>query len=319
MRIDQQRLARREMSFVNDPGRIADDDQLRSSCVRDLLWGQAPRAVRDPSPPLDVPKVIVQFWDDSSAIPGDVSECLDTWRSAGRASGFTHVLFDDAHSERFIARSLGRPFADAFARCPHPAMRSDYFRLCYIFRLGGIYVDADEVHGGSDLPSWFCDRRLKVQPLCYDTLAGAMVPADVFRQSAKGSAELIFYVNNNPLIAPASHPIIRLALRRATRLLLGHGDELFDIQSTTGPGNLTRSLVRHVVSIGSNAVAERDFVLLTDWDAFSTSRWPLSYRDDARNWRRWNPEQAMSDLRFAGVYAQRRERRRTADRFTLDP
>jgi hypothetical protein len=174
-------------------------------------------------------------------------------------------------------------------------MRSDYFRLCYIFRLGGFYVDADEVYGGRDLPSWFRDHRLKVQPLCYDTLSGAMVPADVFRQRQNGSSSWIFYVNNNPLIAPAFHPVIRLALRRATGLLLGDGDQRFDIQSTTGPGNLTRNLVRHAFTVEPTAPDDRDFVLLTDWDAFSTSRWPLSYRDDERNWRLWNPEPATSE------------------------
>lgn len=274
---------------MNDPDRIADDDQLRSGCVRELLRTHAPIAARTPSAPRKVPRVIVQFWDDSSAIPTDVSECLDSWRSAGRASDFTHILFDDTSSERFIARHLGRPFADAFARCPHPAMRSDYFRLCYVFRVGGFYVDADEVYGGRDLPSWFHDDRLKVQPLCYDTLTEAMVPADVFRQSQDESTHWIFYVNNNPLIAPARHPVVHSALRRATRLLLGDGDERFDIQATTGPGNLTRSLVGHALALGLTAPEDRDFVFLPDWDAFSTSRWPLSYRDDERNWRLWSP------------------------------
>lgn len=274
---------------VNDPDRIADDDQLRSDCVRELLSTHAPIAAGTRSAPRDVPKVIVQFWDDSSAVPTDVSECLDSWRSAGRASGFKHTLFDDKSSERFIGRRLGRRFAEAFARCPHPAMRSDYFRLCYVFSVGGFYVDADEVCSGRDLPSWFFDHRLKVQPLCYDTLTDAMVPADVFRQRQDRSANWIFYVNNNPLIAPARHPVVHLALRRATRLLLGDDAGRFDIQATTGPGNLTRSLVEHTLTLGHTAPQDRDFVFLPEWDDLSTSRWPLSYRDDERNWRLWSP------------------------------
>jgi mannosyltransferase OCH1-like enzyme len=274
---------------MNEPHRVADDDQLRSDCVRELLRTHAPIAARSRSARRDVPKTIVQFWDDLSAIPTDVSECVDGWRSAGRASGFTHILFDDTSSERFIVRLLGRPFADAFTRCPHPAMRSDYFRLCYVFTVGGFYVDADDVHSGRDLPSWFRDHRLKVEPLCYDTLTNTMVPADVFRQYQEGSPAWIFYINNNPLIAPARHPVIQLALRRATRILLSGGDERFDIQATTGPGNLTRSLVEHALALGPIAPEDRDFVFLPDWDAFSTSRWPLSYRNDERNWRLWSP------------------------------
>jgi hypothetical protein len=282
------------MSFLTDPDRVADDDQLRSSCVRELLWDLALMPAGSAS--ADIPKVIVQFWDDSSAIPADVFECLDSWRLTPRpGSDFNYILFDDKSAERFIARALGRPFAEAFDRCPHPAMRSDYFRLCYIFRLGGFYVDADEVYGGRDLRSWFRDSRLKVQPLCYDTLTDRMVPAEVFRRSQNGSSDWIFYVNNNPLIAPAFHPVIRLALGRATGLLLSDSDERFDIQSTTGPGNLTRSLVRYALTLGPTVAETRDFVFLADWDAVSTSRWPLSYRNDERNWRLWNPKSALFD------------------------
>ena len=62
-------------------------------------------------------------------------------------------------------------------------MRSDYFRLCYIRKLGGFYVDADEFYAGGDFRPWSSNSRLKVQPLCYDAAADAMVPADVFRRS----------------------------------------------------------------------------------------------------------------------------------------
>jgi hypothetical protein len=199
------------------------------------------------------------------------------------------VLFDDTSGERFIARTLGRRYAAAFERCPHPAMRSDYFRLCYIFTLGGFYVDADEVYSGFDFRGWFRDNRLKLQPLCYDTLSDSMVAPDVFVRNDQASSHWIFYVNNNPLIAPAFHPVIRLALSRATRLVLSDDEKRFDIQSTTGPGNLTHSLVKHALAFRPED-GTRDFMFLHDWDAVSSSRWPLSYRDDERNWRLWNPE-----------------------------
>lgn len=167
-------------------------------------------------------------------------------------------------------------------------MRSDYFRLCYILKNGGFYVDADEVYQGGDCRSWFLDNRLKIQPLCYDTLSGTMIQADVFIGDHDDFSDWIFYVNNNPLIAPASHPVIRLALTRATELLLSHRNDRFDVQDTTGPGNLTQSLVRHAIA-SKEACEARDFQFLNNWDAMSVSRWPLSYRDDERNWRLWNP------------------------------
>jgi len=276
-----------------DAERVADDDRLRSNYVRELLW----EAEHDTPPPLvnAIPTTIMQFWDTALAIPADVSECLGSWRSAAAAAGLTYTLFDDASAERCIAGSLGTAFANAFSRCPHPAMRSDYFRLCYIFRYGGLYVDADDVHRGVELRSCFNDGRLKVQPLCYDVLSDGMVPAEVFREPQVSASSWIFYVNNNPLIAPPFHPIVRLALARATSLLVGDGDVRFDVQAMTGPGNLTRCLVRHALALETCRPGARDFLLLPDWDEVATTRWPLSYRDDERNWRHWNPQRSSLD------------------------
>jgi len=273
------------MHLPDGPSLTAEDDCLRSSYMRELVRQTAPADA--PSGPVGIPKVIVQYWDDSGTVPDDVRECLDSWEPlTGR--GFRRVLFDDNAAKEFIASQFGSTEVAAFDRCPHPAMRCDYFRLCYILRRGGFYVDADEVYQGGDFRSWFCDDKLKIQPLCYDTLSDTMVPSSAFVGNRACSPDWIFYVNNNPLIAPASHPIIRLALARSTRLLLRHAGGRFDVQSTTGPGNLTSSLVRHAINtaLAGNA---RDFLFLTDWDEVSISRWPLSYRNDERNWRLWNP------------------------------
>jgi hypothetical protein len=286
-------LSRRPRSATVDAERIANDDGLRSNYVRELLW----EAEDDtPSPAANqIPTMIMQFWDNALAIPGDVAQCLETWRSAAANAGLTYTLFDDTSAERCIANTLGSAFADAFARCPHPAMRSDYFRLCYIFRYGGLYVDADDVYEGDGLRSCFDDGRLKVQPLCYDVLSDRMVPSEVFREPQESTSSWVFYVNNNPLAAPPFHPIVRLALARATALLVGNSDVRFDVQGTTGPGNLTRCLVRHALAVEASQPRARDFLLLPDWDEIATSRWPLSYRDDERNWRHWNPQRSSLD------------------------
>jgi hypothetical protein len=122
-----------------------------------------------------------------------------------------------------------------------------------------------------------------------------MVPAEVFRQPHGRASSWIFYVNNNPLVAPPFHPIIRLALARATALLVGDSDMRFDVQATTGPGNLTRCLVRHALTLETSRPAARDFLLLPNWDEVAISRWPLSYREDERNWRHWNPQSPSGD------------------------
>lgn len=268
--------------LFNDPIGCAEDDYSRSSYVRSLV--QTPQSL--PAPPLrsrsTIPKVIVQFWDNLGRMPRDVQECLDTWKPLA-PHGFARLIFDDRKARRFIFTHFGSTHVEAFDCCYHPAMRCDYFRLCYILSSGGFYVDADEMYQGMDLNHLFDDNRLKLQPLCYDIETGAMINPNVFMKDRLYSPNWIFYFNNNPIIAPAGHPIIRLALERATCILI-NSRERPEIQSTTGPGNLTASLVRHAISKELAGEAQ-DFLILSDWESTSISPWPLSYRNDVRNWR----------------------------------
>jgi hypothetical protein len=182
----------------------------------------------------------------------------------------------------FIDSSLGRDHARAFARCYHPAMQADYFRLCYLVVEGGLYVDADEVCIASEIESLFEGSRLKVQPLCYDVGSDSMVRPTEFLQPGAKDEGWIFYFNNNPLLARRGDPIILRALERATELLRSAADGEFpEIQSTTGPGNLSRT----IFELGAASAIEDLVLVLHDWDSIAVSRWPLSYRRDARNWR----------------------------------
>jgi mannosyltransferase OCH1-like enzyme len=228
--------------------------------------------------------VLVQFWDDARAVPGDVQSCLDSWAPL-QAAGFERLLFDDTSARHFIEEYFSERHVQAFDRCSHPAMRADYFRLCFMLRVGGLYVDADDEHQGADVESMISGGLLRLQPLVYDIPSDSMI--DVARAlEAAGEAERIFYVNNNPIIAGPGHPVIARALERATILLLAANETNRDIQSLTGPGNLTASLVAHAVRLKADGQV-LDFELLTQWDAVAISKWPLAYRADVRNWRNW--------------------------------
>ena len=268
------------------PASIAENDNLRSAAMRRLI--QSPATPQPAARQGAIPPVLVQFWDNLATLPTDVQHCLDSWEPLTH-QGFSRHLFDEPQAFAFITASCEPGHAQAFLRCTHPAMKCDYFRLCYLYYHGGFYVDADERYQGADCRSFVQDGRLKIQPLCYDTRTDEMVSAEVFMRQRRHADEWIYYVNNNPLIAPARHPVIGRALARATRQLLQSTTSGQSIQSIAGPGNLTASLVMHALAVAPDAVT--DFCILPNWDAVSVSPWPLSYRNDERNWRVWEANQ----------------------------
>lgn len=231
------------------------------------------------------PMKIIQFWDKRDKLPDDVGECIESWRKI-EEQGFKRVLFDKQQARDFIYQKLGLRYLQAYEKCYHPAMQSDYFRLCYIFVEGGCYVDADDVYNGEQIQHLFSDGRLKIQPLCYDTKTNMMIPPSIFTELGADAASWIFYFNNNPLIACCKHPIIERALAQAT-LSLERDDinGLPEIQSTTGPGNLSKTIFD---AITENMYIRHTLLVLCNWEDVATSRWELSYRNDARNWRNSN-------------------------------
>lgn len=257
-----------------------DHHRKRSEFIRNLVQkSRAPQTTDNEA--LGVPKTIVQFWHDLGQLPEDVRECISSW-SSWKTRGYAHFVFDEAGAAKFINHSLGPDHARAFTRCYHPAMQADYFRLCYLLVEGGLYVDADDVCIVTDIASLFEGRRLKVQPLCYDITSNSMVTPATFQQPDANDEGWIFYINNNPLIACQGDPVVKRALERATQLLNSAANEEFlEIQSTTGPGNLSRI----VFELGTAFAINDRVLILNDWDSIAVSRWPLSYRQDKRNWR----------------------------------
>lgn len=269
----------------------SEDHAFRSRFVRNLI--QRTRYQRPRRPGLDpVPRNVVQFWDNALEIPTDVTVCMDSWRQL-EAAGFALLRFDDVSARRFVIDNFEAPYLRALDACYHPAMRSDYFRLCYISAFGGCYIDADDSYSGEGIADFFEEPCLTLQPLCYDCASGCMVPPHVFTRPEADSRAWIFYFNNNPLIAPRRHPVVVRALSRATRLLTENRlGELPDIQSTTGPGNLTASLVAETLISDENG-SPLPLRIASHWEEVATSVWPLSYRTDRRNWRLSNRQRFL--------------------------
>lgn len=263
-----------------------ENDCLRSAFIRELTLAQLDRAATPTAAGLGhagaVPRTLIRYWHDPRDVPDDVRACLDSWDPL-RNEGFELRMFNDMSAAAYIAERYSTREREAFACCRHPAMRSDYLRMCFVLAEGGLYVDADDVLLGNGWRDIFRKGGLQVQPLCYDVPTGGMVPATEIWRTDLPTNDRIFYVNNNPIAAPAGHPVLWRALARATKKLLGE-DPLPEIQGTTGPGNLTAALAAHARD-SKVAGAPIDFELLYDWEAVAETRWELSYRSDARNWR----------------------------------
>lgn len=182
----------------------------RSNFIQMLVQRPCSAGTAPPDYKNETPMTIVQFWHNIGQIPPDVEDCIESWRLLERR-GFTHVLFDRGTARAFIGQRLGERYTTAFDRCYHPAMQSDYFRLCYMLTEGGFYVDADDVYLGVPVDHLFYEGGLKLQPLCYDIASALMVPPSVFTQAGRHAPNWVFYFNNNPLMASKRHPIVERA------------------------------------------------------------------------------------------------------------
>ena len=223
---------------------------------------------------------------------------MESWKKLERF-GFELQVFDENSAREFIRTRLGSRYAEAFDKCYHPSMKSDYFRYSYIFVEGGLYVDADDVYHGTTIEHLFTDGRLKLQPFCYDIATAQMVQPSVFVNPRANALNWIFYFNTTPLIAVRNHPIIERALLNATTSLEQDAkSELPEVQATTGPGNLTRSVFE---VIANESRPEETLLVVHDWEKTSTSKWPLSYRTDKRNWRLSNQQAYRVSRRVEGL------------------
>lgn len=256
-------------------------ERARSNFVRDMVQRREGSTLNSATGSIPAPKRIVQFWNDLKRLPEDVKACMESWRQLEQF-GFEIEVFDEGSARAFIRSRLGDRFEKAFDKCYHPSMMSDYFRYSYVFVEGGFYIDADDIYHDVPIDHLFADGRLKLQPFCYDIRTQQMVPPSIFTEPGANRPGWIFYFNTTPLIASPNHPIVERALLNATLSLEGDfARGLPEVQATTGPGNLTRS----VFEVFTEGGAPDAMMVVHDWELTSTSKWPLSYRNDSRNWR----------------------------------
>ena len=160
-------------------------------------------------------------------------------------------------------------------------MQADLFRLARLHRLGGLYVDADDVFRGAKAPLGFVAGAAAMPlSICRSCPASLQPVVD-----DPGAGLAWYYLNNAPLFSLPGHPLIERTLDRAVGTVMGRKKrgELSQIHRDTGPGCLSMSVLDYVFDC---FLADRvcDLSLSLDWGFIEQAR-PLAYKNTGRNWR----------------------------------
>lgn len=196
-------VLRDEPNYVG--GALALLASLRHMRVWDQVCGPVSVTAKE-----KIPRRIVQFWD-TPEIPQDILLTMQSWRVM--CPGFEYAVFNDETGLAFLEAHCDSDVIKAFRMANHPAMRSDLFRLAYLFIRGGVYVDADD-KCRFDIAPWLDGKH-----------------ALFLLQEQMGS------IGNNFIAAAPAHPFIRSALAQVVANILGkQGDWIWFV---SGPGVLT--------------------------------------------------------------------------------
>lgn len=85
-----------------------------------------------------VPLTIYQSYGTLS-IPPNMRACVDKLRNANPE--FKHYLYSDTECLEFIEKNFDKEVADAFNVLKPGAYKSDLWRYCILYKLGGVYID----------------------------------------------------------------------------------------------------------------------------------------------------------------------------------
>jgi hypothetical protein len=214
-----------------------------------------------------LPRRIVQFWDQET-IPADVAACMATWRAI---PDFEYLLFDEVRARDFIRTEYEGRHLEAYDLCNHPAMKSDFFRLAWLYRHGGVYIDADDACEGPNLDRLFREDGI------------FRLRSATFRKNPSDAPATIF--NNNPIFSLPNDDILRKALERATMIMLSLGKrDFYNMLVITGPLNLSIAVYATALDCIAND-AEFRFCPIIGWDEQAKKSGQMAYQKTKRNWR----------------------------------
>lgn len=137
---------------------------------------------------------LLQYWQ-GEPIPSDVKERFQRWEET--FSELQTLRLDSSSAVEWIKTHENREDLKRFQRCWHPAMQSDLFRVLYVARMGGVYLDGDTPIPETEEAQ---ERWRQLMQHCYQTTTLALCINSINRPG-----EIRHYVTNCCLFAPPLH------------------------------------------------------------------------------------------------------------------
>ncbi|MBK2238656.1 glycosyltransferase, partial [Francisella philomiragia] len=209
-----------------------------------------------------IPKIITQYWSYGD-IPSEVQDIMQSW--IDHNPSYRHIVFNKSQAIEFIEKEYGQEVKALFLECTLPAMESDFFRLAYILKYGGIYADA-RLKSSADISALICEGS-KVYFLQRD----------------------IGVIRNGFIVAKPQHYVIKFIFES---MISNMKSKYFEsIWDTTGPGN-----INNVVQ-SLSYINRRDVVLLDEAE-MKSSYFELQSCNYNKSEKHWSKKQLTMDSIF---------------------
>jgi len=86
----------------------------------------------------NIPKNIIQTYKNKNLVPNYIFENIKN-----KNKNWNYYFFNDKECREFLLEEYGKDFLDKFDSFKKGAHKSDLFRLCWLYKNGGVYIDID--------------------------------------------------------------------------------------------------------------------------------------------------------------------------------
>jgi len=119
---------------------LSDVNFLELEKYRDSYVNYLPIALTNLKRNLIIPKKIMQTWE-TKTISVEFQQIINSWKIYN--PDYEYVLFNSDEREEFIKTHFDVAILNTYKKIIPGAYKADFFRYCYLYLNGGVYVDID--------------------------------------------------------------------------------------------------------------------------------------------------------------------------------